>query len=305
MAERLPHRIVHFSQHDPRTHVGGVETFARSLGLIFEAVEFMTPETLDVERLRRERLPVVCDNHWVLDLPPDLPAIGFQHGVARVKFGQTHNWGDLRLLRLQARAARRPNTLWVACAEWISSTFGELYGNRAAHVIYHSVDLERFDGRLSGDQPHLVLHDARSVHKGKQLVERLAKAFPKWRFEPLACQPHEVPDRMRSARAFVHLSRYEGNSIVCNEAMAMDLPCFFTRVGLMQDADGPKDVYLVDPGRVRRRPAELVESFADFLASLETRTYHPRAWSERHASPEASRRGWQAVMNSFQKLARG
>lgn len=295
----LPYRIVHYSQQDPRAHVGGVETFARSLGLIFEEVEFMTPATLDVERVRRQRLPVVCDNHFVLDFPADVPVIGFQHGVARVKFASTRNWGDLKRLRLQAKAARRPNVTWVACAQWISETFGRLHGNRAEHVIYHPVDLDRFDGRLTGERPRLVLHDARTEHKGKHLVEHLARAFPDWEFEALDCRPEEVPARMRSAQAFVHLSRYEGNSIVCNEAMAMNLPCFFTRVGLMQDADGPKDVYLVDPGEARRRPQRLVEAFGDFVSSLGTRAYRPRVWSERHASPEASRRGWERVVATF------
>lgn len=299
---RLPYRVVHYGRHDPLTHVGGVETFARNLGLVFEQVEFMTPATLDVERVRRERLPVICDNHWVLDFPEDVPVIGFQHGVARVKWGETRNWGDLRLLRAQARAARRPNTIWVACAEWISSTFARLHGNRAHVVIYHPVDLERFDGRLTGERPRLILHDARTDHKGKRAIEHLARTFPAWEFEPLACSPEQVPDRLRSARAFAHLSRYEGNSIVCNEAMAMDLPCFFTRVGLMQDVSGPTDVYLVDPKVARRRTSGLVEAFAAFTASLDTRRYNPRAWSTQHASPDASRAGWQAAMHAFEQL---
>lgn len=290
--------IVHYSQHDPREHLGGVETFARNLELVFERVDYMTPRTLDLDRIRRERLPVVCDNHMVLDLPPDIPAIGFQHGVARVKWRATHNWGDLGLLRRQARAARRPNTLWVACAEWISRTFAELHGNGAQHVIYHPVDLERFDGRLTGERPRLLLHDARTEHKGKVLVERLARAFPQWEFEPLACPRERVPDRMRQARAFLHLSRYEGNSIVCNEAMAMNLPCFFTRVGLMLDANGPDDVWLIEP-RDARRSANLVASFEAFLEALETRRFQPRLWSERHASPEASRAGWTRVMQQL------
>lgn len=302
MAFRLPQHVIHYAQYDPRKHVGGVETFARSLELVFERVDYMTPETLDLARIRRERLPVICDNHFVLDFPEDVPVIGFQHGVARVKWRETRDWGDLGRLRRQARAARRPNTLWVACAEWISSTFQQLYGNGAAHVIYHPVDLERFDGRGTGRRPRLILHDARSVHKGKPLVERLAAAFPDYDFEPLACPPEEVPERMRSGRAFVHLSRYEGNSIVCNEAMAMNLPCFFTRVGLMQDANGPSDVYLVDPRRIRRRPAELIAAFSDFLQSLDSRSYNPRSWSERHASPEASRAGWKAAMDDFERL---
>ena len=302
LPKRLPYRVVHYARHDPLIHVGGVETFARNLALVYEHVEFMTPATLDIGRVRREGLPVICDNHWVLDFPNDIPVIGFQHGVARVKWSETRNWGDLRLLRAQARAARRPNTVWVACAEWISSTFDRLYGNRAHVIIYHPVDLERFDGSLTGERPRLVLHDARTDHKGKRLIERLAKAFPAWEFEPLACPPNEVPDRMRSARAFAHLSRYEGNSIVCNEAMAMNLPCFFTRVGLMQDATGPTDVYLVDARRMRRRQTELIAEFESFTRSLEMRQYNPRAWSEKHASPDASREGWRTAMRAFEQL---
>jgi glycosyltransferase involved in cell wall biosynthesis len=123
------------------------------------------------------------------------------------------------------------------------------------------------------------------------LVER----FKGWRLEPLACAPEEVPDRMRRARAFVHLSRYEGNSIVCNEAMAMDLPLFATRVGLMQDDDRPRDVYLVDPERAFGDRRFLDAELAAFLHSLETRTYHPRAWVLEHASLDVARQRWNEV----------
>jgi len=294
--DRLPLTIVHYGANDPETHRGGVESFARNLRLVFEQVELWHPKVLDVERVRRDRLMVVCDNHWVLDWPDDLPVVGFQHGVAAVKRTHTRTWKDRGLARRQARAAKRPHTIWVACAQWIARTFGELHGNPADVVIRHPVDLSRFDGRRDDVDPRLLLHDARGEHKGERLVAELARRFPQWKLEPLACAPAEVPDRMRRARGFLHLSRYEGNSIVCNEAMAMDLPCMFTRVGLMQDAAAPRDVHVVDPVRAFGDPDYLAGELAAFTASLETRAYHPRTWVLEHASIELARTRWADVV---------
>ena len=296
---KLPFHVVHYSAHDPRTTTGGVETFARNLRLIFDEVSFMTPSTRDVGWVRRERLAVICDNHYVLDWPEDLPVIGFQHGVGAVKFAATRSLNHWRLSRKQRRAARRHNTLWVACAQWIAEAFEQRYGNGASHVIYHPIDVERFDGQLGDDDSRLILHDARLKHKGRDLIPPLQAAFPDWRFEPLDCDPDEVPDRMRAARAFLHLSRYEGNSIVCNEAMAMNLPCLFTRVGLMQDDDRPRDVYLIDP-RVAYDDLEWLKGeVRRFLSSLSERVYAPRRWVLEHATREQSRWHWQAAMHDF------
>lgn len=302
--EKLPYHIVHYSQDDPRTTTGGVQTFARSLELTFEEVSYMTPRQRDVERVRSGRLPVVCDNQTVLDWPTEVPVIGFQHGVGAVKFAATRSLSHLRLARRQRRAARRPNTLWVACAQWIAETFDRLHGNGARHVIYHPVDVERFDGRLENEGSRLVLHDARLEHKGRNLVPILQRAFPQWRFEGLDCAPAEVPDRMRTARAFIHLSRYEGNSIVCNEAMAMNLPCLFTRVGLMQDRDRPQDVALIEPEVAYGDPQGLVAEVGRFLDSLGERRYEPRRWTLAHATRAQSLRSWQAVMRDFHQHAR-
>lgn len=301
--DRIPLTVVHYGRTDPRVTTGGVETFARNLGLAFREVLFMTPSSRDVELVRRRRIPVICDNHTVLDWPDDVPLIGFQHGVAARKVLVTRSRGDLELAWLQRRAARRRRTLWVACAEWISNTFARLHGNRASRVVYHPVDLDRFDGKLGNQGSRLVLHDARSPHKGSRQLSRLSAALPEWRFEPLSCRPEEVPDRMRSARAFVHLSRYEGNSIVCNEAMAMDLPCLFTRVGLMLDSRWSFDVRVISPRVAFRAPRRLVRHVEEFLDTLEHRTYHPRKWALEHASHEANLASWSAVMDDFSALS--
>lgn len=299
--DKLPFHVIHYSEEDPATTTGGVQTFARTLRLIFEDVTFMTPALQDVDRVRREGLPVICDNQYVLDWPEDLPVIGFQHGVGAVKFKATWSLSHWWLSQRQRRAAGRRNTLWVACAQWIAATFEQRHGNGADHVIYHPIDVERFDGRLKNEDSRLILHDARLKHKGRDLIPPLARAFPSWQFEPLDCAPSEVPDRMRSARAFLHLSRYEGNSIVCNEAMAMNLPCFFTRVGLMQDRDAPQDVYLIDPDTAYNAPSQLKDAVESFLASLSNRTYAPRRWVLNHATRVQSRQRWSAAMQDFRQ----
>jgi hypothetical protein len=283
---------------------GGVETFASRLRLIFEEVTYMTPTSRDRRRVVRERLPVICDNHLVLDWPDDYPVVGFQHGVAAVKQAVTRTLGRRRLAQRQARAARRGNVIWVACAAWVSETFGELHGNRARHIIHYPVDTRQFDGRLDNHGSRLVLHDAREKHKGSELIPRLAARFPEWRFEPIDRPLEQVADRMREARMFVHLSAYEGNSVVCNEAMAMNLPCLLTDVGLMRDEDRPSDVFVIGADTAYRDPAALEEAFRAFVESLPQRQYRPRDWILTHATPEIARAGWARVMDDLGRLLR-
>jgi len=277
---------------------GGVETFARNLAIVFEEVEFLTPKTQDKERVMRERIPVICDNQLVVDWPESFPVIGFQHGVAEVKASLTKTRTDRKLAKAQAKATRRDNTLWVACARWISRTFEERYQNPAHHVVYHQVDVERFDGELDNEGTNLVLHDGRSEHKGKALFEHLVEALPQWRFETLNCAPEDVPDRMRKGAAFLHLSRYEGNSIVCNEAMAMNLPCLFTKVGLMHDGED-LDVTIVESEEVYGDRDLMVQTVKTFLDGLCTRTYNPRRWTMENATPTAHIAAWRRVMEDF------
>ncbi len=309
MGDRIERAVVHYALNDPRATRGGVESFAQNLALVFREVLFMTPATRDEALVRARRLPVICDNQWVLDWPHDVPVIGFQHGVVLRKLFALRQRELLGLASRQARAAHRKNTLWVACARWISDAFGRLHGNRAAHVIYHPVDLERFDGRLENADSRLVLHDGRFPHKGSLVYPRLVEAFPEFRFEPLGCAPAEVPDRMRRAAAFVHLSSYEGNSIVCNEAMAMNLPCLFTRVGLALDGE-PLDIDSIQRGFVYGpfapwRAARLLDGVRQFLESLRTRHYEPRRWVEANASLAVTRAHWADAMASFDALPWG
>jgi hypothetical protein len=295
--------VVHYAKHDPDRHHGGVEAFARNLRLIFEHVEFMFEGSIDVTRVRDERLMVVCDNQWVADWPADIPVVGVQHGVAAIKYGQTRSRNDRELATLQAKAAARPNTIWVACAEWISKAFGELHNNPAEFVIYHPVDLERYDGERRNTDQRLVLHDARGRHKGQAIVKALADRFTDWKIEPLQCHPNQVSDRMRNARAFLHLSRYEGNSVVCNEAMAMNLPCFLTEVGLMQDVNGPTDIWLVGRDAAFADRRYLEGEFSAFLRSLDERTYNPRQWILANASPGVAQERWAAVVKRWRRAA--
>jgi hypothetical protein len=296
--QKLPLKVAHYGRFDPRVRTGGVETFARNLQIVFEEVEFLTPENQELERMIAEKVPVICDNQMVSDWPETFPVIGFQHGVAAVKSSLTKTWTDRRLAKAQAKAAARLNTYWVACARWIGRTFGELHGNAADKVVYHQVDIEKFDGKLSNEGSRLVLHDGRSEHKGKKLFAHLEKRLPEWRFETLNCKPSEVADRMRQGAAFLHLSRYEGNSIVCNEAMAMNLPCLFTKVGLMNDGE-PLDVSIVESEAVYGKKDQLVETVSQFLDGLSERHYNPRDWTMQNATPEAHVNAWREVMVEF------
>jgi glycosyltransferase involved in cell wall biosynthesis len=294
--EKIPLRVVHHGRRRPDDRPGGVEAFARALRLVFDDVVFTWSGCRDVAALARERAFVVCDNDTVLDWPDGMAVVGFQHGVAAEKVRVTRTWTDGRLALRQRRAARRARTVWVACARWIADAFRPLHRDAPQHVVRHFVDPVQFDGVRTGSGSRLVLHDARTLHKGADRIAALAAAFPEWRFEPLACAHEDVGRRMREAAAFVHLSRYEGNSIVCNEAMAMDLPCLFTNVGLLRDRDIELDVHRVGERAIIRDPEVLLAEGGAFLASLESRRFAPRSWMLAHATPATARCAWAAVV---------
>ena len=164
-SKRIARTIVHYGLNDPTTTTGGVETFARNLAMRFEEVLFMTPRTIDVDLVKSRRLAVICDNHHVLDWPAEVPLIGFQHGVAFRKMLAIPSIETTKMALRQCRAASRPRTLWVACARWMSRCFETLHDNPASQVVYHAVDLDRFDGQLDNEGSRLVLHDGRFPHK--------------------------------------------------------------------------------------------------------------------------------------------
>lgn len=298
----IPMRVVHHARFDPVGRVGGVHSFALGLRRIFEAVDFTTPKSDRMADVVAQRIPVICDNQGVCDWPRDYPVIGFRHGVAAEKVLVTHNWTDTKLAFGQWRAAKRPNVVWVACASWIREASERWYKSPTSHVIYHPIDTERFDARLDNNGSRLILHDARGAHKGQHLIPALQRAFPDWRFEALACEPNEVPNRMRNAAGFIHLSRYEGNSIVCCEAMAMNLPCLFTNVGLMRDPSRMLDVNVVDARRAFFDATYLVEQVRTFLNELPHGQRQPREWILANATLGHVRNTWQAVLADWHRL---
>lgn len=304
MADKIPRTVVHHARLDPRGRVGGVHTFALGLGNLFERVEFTTPRSPDIARWVAEGATVICDNHTVRDWPRGYPVIGFRHGVAAEKVLHTRKTTDLRLAAGQLLAARRERVVWVACAQWIADASRRYYRSETQHVVYHPVDVQRFDGRLDNAGSRLVLHDARTPHKGRHLIERLAAALPEWQFEGLDCRPEEVPERMRNAAAFLHLSRYEGNSVVCNEAMAMNLPCLFTAVGLMRDRGQSLDVWRIDARRAFGDPSYLLEQTRAFLGSLAACPWEPRRWILENATLDAARARWERALASLDALPR-
>ncbi|MAL65488.1 MAG: hypothetical protein CMF94_05240 [Candidatus Marinimicrobia bacterium] len=309
--KKIPIRIIYYNDKNPLTTTGGVQTFARGLKSIFDRVEYMTPKNLDLEYILRERIPVICTNEMVSDIPENIPVIGFQHGVGAIKYLATKSSGHRKLKKAQMKASKRENIIWIACADWIASTFKELYGNQTKHVIYHQIDTETFDGKLENDNSCLILHDARTRHKGSTLLPIIETAFPEWNFESLNCQPEDVPERMRKAKAFIHLSKYEGNSIVCNEAMAMNLPCMFTNVGLMKDENRPKEVYLLDLNKIYKsyfgikiiNKMELIHQTGLFIKSLNNNDYNPRKWVLENAVASISNKKWEKTILDFQELS--
>ena len=115
---------------------------------------------------------------------------------------------------------------------------------------------------------------------------------------------------MRKAKAFIHLSKYEGNSIVCNEAMAMNLPSMFTNVGLMKDENRPKEAYLIDLNKIYKSyfGIKIIKNRINspnglFIKSLNNNDYNPRKWVLENAVASISNKKWEKTILDFQELS--
>jgi hypothetical protein len=81
--------------------------------------------------------------------------------------------------------------------------------------------------------------------------------------------------------------------------MAMDLPCLFTKVGLMLDSEHRFGVEQLDPQVAAVGGAPLVDATRRFLQAATEHPLHPRAWVTAHAGLEQAVAGWAAVLSKF------
>jgi hypothetical protein len=85
----------------------------------------------------------------------------------------------------------------------------------------------------------------------------------------------------------------------------MNLPCLFTRVGLMLDPGQQLDVQLIEPELAFGAPDALLAHTREFLSSLSTRRYEPRRWVSEHASIDATRAAWSGALSHFDRSSWG
>ena len=144
----------------------------------------------------------------------------------------------LALGRMQADAATRKRTLWVACSDWAAHHCRLHAGVRADRIIYGGVDIDTFipseRQRTRSTKRPVVLHHATHVNKGHHLLAGLEKALGgAFELRELRCEPHEVPEAMRQADIWLSLSASSGLPTTVLEAMACGLIVVGTNVGVL------------------------------------------------------------------------
>ena len=80
----------------------------------------------------------------------------------------------------------------------------------------------------------------------------------------------------------------------------MNLPCLFTRVGLMLDGAERFDVQVVEPRLAFRGGAPLAEAFRSFVRWSREREPNPRAFCLEQTNVEENRRVWSRVLADFE-----
>jgi len=311
----IDREIIHhcrYSVHHPQK--GGVENFGLNLKNIFKKVHFTLPGdiTPDLVRLvQAKNIPIICDYHSVLDWPEEVKTIGFQHGCAQLRGEITGETMLKEIGREQVVASKRRNAVWVADSQWVSDMCEKYYGRSAEYIIYHAVSDDFFRNSRTHQRVPVtkVFHDARLAHKGRDIIPVLQEAFPKISFIQLQCKHSKIIDVLKDCDVFMHLSKYEGNSIMCNEVMALNIPLVTTDVGLFHEDLGVEEIRIVPVGGCfGENKDRLIEIFGQYVSALNNRKIGVEKinqWHQSHATNAHNEILWrQVVEENFPVISR-
>ena len=187
---------------------------------------------------------VVVTNQDACLIPPEFAVIAVMHGSAAELAERAGPDWAVSMVPLQARAAKRPRTYWVACSDETAHLGNGHMGVMADRVIFGAVDTDAFyptarQTYKTTGRP-VILHSAIDCNKGIEHIGRLeSMLLADYELRRLDTPPATVPDAMRSADMFLCLSVSEGWSLVVAEALATGLVVVSTDVGAYWRSDCP------------------------------------------------------------------
>lgn len=208
----------------------GVTRFDEMLHCVFPTLTSVAPR--NIPALSPEDV-VICDNHHVLGLPPDVPAIVVHHGCAATHYERDPAWRNestREMVDAQVDMLSRPNTTFVAPSGWVAHEFVKQGPRPNARVIVNYVDPIPTAPRQS-DRP-LVIGDWRDFNKGRDHWQAVAAELPGIDFRPLAFADDAGRRAAYSiADAYLCLSLSEGGAYSVCDAEAAGLVIVSTDVG--------------------------------------------------------------------------
>lgn len=242
---------IHIESHTASCYpssITGVACYDHVLRTVFPDVIRYKPN----RKIRNgDRVVVVADNHYVMDIPKTMPALIVHHGIAQLHGERDVPWAQRNKRLIDAQRAmfiqRKPkNTAIVSCSKFCTDSFAERnkdYGRFEHHSIPHTSALPQIQvKRRDPPSKPVIVGDWRFPHKGKDVIGKLQKALPEFEFRQMAIGPPKPFDAAEFAKRKVEfyrqadmalvLSSHEGNSYFLLDALQMDLVCVSTDVGL-------------------------------------------------------------------------
>ena len=291
-------RIVVANHHTWNQWTGGTERFTEYLR---EAIGCDVRSPADPHRLGKYE--------WVIsnaDLGLDWASnkICFFHGLWKqlhVNLGITSGTEEER----QRQAAQRKDVYLVAASNSVASQLECWYqvSKNKIRVISHGIPLDVWRPALSNPKSirPRILHVATDIVKAREIIPVLQRILPDFDFVLVYRRIGlpATPELYQRGDIFLHLSRYEGNSYACMEALACGLPSVLTDVGFF--AEGFNDWEKI--GMKITIDTSLEDVARAILTVYEQRKdYAPREVAEKYFDFRRFKQDWVSLLMELDTL---
>lgn len=263
---------------------------------------------------------VIADNQWVENIPVEIPVIGVLHGCAAENAERNNTYNEMGIMiEQQKAAARRPNTLWVACSKYSDDMCFKHYDDKSFLRItsIHSpvthglpLDLYKPDGsKLKKVDRPIVIHDCRGENKGEHVIPVLSEQITSFEFkhvqEGLAKMTSFEEDVKKYYRGdiYMSISRSEGNSYALLAAMACGIPVLATNTGVFYDDDIVQhNIAEVIRYHDRDNVDVVRKALESTWKNRKKRVKNALKWMQKYASKEAFIDNWNTITESAWSL---
>ena len=300
-------KIIHISSSIVPENLGGVPRFAnllkRAIGC--EVIKTSWVQYYITKKIINDDTLLIIDGAEASNIISKKNiVISCNHGcwAEFSKRNDTHRF-DNEIRKQQEMWQKRAN--YIVSMSNTSAHYLQLHhGVKANKIILNGIDLNEFISKeidITKQKPIVIHAAADKVNKGGDFIKELQSKCTDFDFQYLdAKNLKETSEKYRRGDLFLHLSKYEGDSIAIKEAASSGLPMLVTDVGIFEK-DTKECPGIIIPWQESRNLELVIQKLHELWNMVKNKQLkmQPRAWAEKYADYERFAKEWREFLNEI------